>query len=455
MVRVAFPVLLALFLIKPVVGQPVIVRPDPVIERLVDRVSADTLEANIRRLASFGTRHTLSSTASDTFGIGAARRWIKATMERYAAAGGGRMEVSFDAFLYEADERRIDRDVVLKNVVARLPGVDPADDRIFLVSGHYDSRATGIMDSTGYAPGASDDASGTAAAMEMARVLAGERFPATLLFVTFAGEEQGLLGSTHMAELADSLGWNLAGMITLDIVGNTLGDDGTKDNRTVRVFSEGVPVAETELEARMRRAVGGENDSPSRQLARYLKEVGERYVPNMNVKLIYRRDRFLRGGDHTPFNERGFAAVRMTEPSEAFTRQHQDVREEEGTAYGDVPDRVDYSYVADVTRLNLAALVNLASAPPAPVTAGISARELTTDTTLEWQPADAALNRNAGYYVLLRDTIAPLWERKIFVGDVTSHTLKGISKDDHFFGVQAVDAAGHESVIVFPKPLFR
>ncbi|GIV61483.1 MAG: aminopeptidase [Rhodothermaceae bacterium] len=447
--------LLLLGLACPLAGTAqVIVRPDPYITRLVEAVSPDSIEYTVRRLAAFGTRHTLSTTRSDSVGIGGARRWIRRTLERYAAAGGGRMEVTFDAFLYRADGRRIDRDVVMKNVVARLPGTDPNDDRIFIVSGHYDSRVSDIMDSTSYAPGASDDASGTAAVMEMARVLAGEAFPATLIFLAVPGEEQGLLGARHFAERADSLGWNVAGMITLDIVGNTLGDNGTKDNRTVRLFSEGVPVVETEREAALRRAVGGENDSPARQLARYLKEVGERYVPYMNVRLIYRRDRFLRGGDHTAFSERGFAAVRMTEPNEAFTRQHQDVRTEGGIAYGDVPDMVDYGYIADVARINLAGLVNLAMAPPPPRQVGIWAQGLSVDTRLVWEPP-ASTERVAGYYVLVRETTAPVWEKKIFVGNVTDVTLEGVSKDDYFFGVQAVDAAGHESEIVFPRPIFR
>lgn len=444
--------LAALFLAAPAAAQPLLQRPDPYILGLVDRVSTDSIEHNIRRLAGFGTRHTMSETASETEGIGAARRWIRRTLERYA--GGGRMEVEFDAFIVPADGRRIDRDVELKNVVARLPGTDPNDDRIFLISGHYDSRASGTMDSTSYAPGASDDASGTAAVMEIARVLARESFPATLMFTAVAGEEQGLFGAEHLALLADSLGWNVAGMITLDIVGNTEGDNGVKDNRTIRLFSEGVPTVESELQARLRRSIGGENDSPSRQFARYLEEVGERYVPQMDVKLIFRRDRFLRGGDHIAFTDRGFTAVRMTEPNEAFTRQHQDVRVEDGIAYGDVPDRVDYPYVADVTRLNLAALANLALAPPAPPQAGIAVYGLSTDTRLEWT-APAAADRVAGYYVLVRETTAPTWERKIFVGDATSFSLEGFSKDDYFFGVQSVDAEGHESTIVFPTPLFR
>ncbi|CAM3382119.1 M28 family metallopeptidase [Rhodothermus bifroesti] len=437
-------------------AQPVALHPDPRIQQLLKRVSVDTIEANIRQLVAFGTRHTLSPADNDTFGIGAARRWIKRTLERYAAAGGGRMEVFLDSFWYGPDGRRVDRRVEIANVIARLPGTDPQDDRIFIVSGHYDSRSSHVMDSLSYAPGASDDASGTAAVMEMARVLASERFPATLLFVAMAAEEQGLIGARHLAAQADSLGWNVAGMFTLDIVGNTEGDNGVRDNRTVRVFSEGVPSAETPEAARLRQAIGGENDSPSRQLARYLQEIGMCYVPELQVKMIFRRDRFLRGGDHIPFNERGFAAVRLTEPHEAYTRQHQDVRVENGIAYGDVPDRVDFDYVARVTRLMTAALANLALAPPPPTAAYIDARELSVDTQLLWEPPKAGRERLAGYYVLVRETTAPQWQHKWFVpATETSYTFKGLSKDDYFFGIQSVDHAGHESLVQFPRPRFQ
>lgn len=429
-------------------------RPDPQIVAYVDAVSVDTVEAYIRRLAAFGTRHTLSDTLSPTRGIGAARRWIYETMARNAREGGGRMEVFYNGYLQDDDHRRIDRPVEIRNVVARLPGTDPADDRVFVISGHYDSRASDVMDATSDAPGASDDASGTAAVMEIARVLADARFPATLVFAAVAGEEQGLLGARHLAATADSLGWNVAGMITLDIVGNTTGGNGTKDNRTIRLFSEGTPAAETEPEAALRRAVGGENDSPSRQLARYIEQVGERYLPLMDVKLIYRRDRFLRGGDHIAFNERGYAAVRMSEANEAYERQHQDVRVEDGIAYGDVPEFVDFAYAADVARVNLAALANLASAPPPPDSVGIDARELSVDTRLTWQPPRAGADRVAGYYVLVRETTAPQWERRLFVENATEITLEGISKDDYVFGVQSVDAAGHESRIILPTPFF-
>jgi hypothetical protein len=438
-----------------VYAQPAVVRTDPRIERALERVNADTIEANIRRLAEFGTRHTLSPADNDTFGIGASRRWILREFERYSQEQGGRMEAYFDEFRYGPDGRRIDREVTMKNVIARLPGTNPQDDRIFIVSGHYDSRVIDIMDSLSYSPGASDDASGTVATMEMARVLAGERFPATILFVATIAEEQGLIGARHLAEQARANGWNVAGMLTMDIIGNTLGDDGTRDNRTVRIFSEGVPSSETEQQANLRRSVGGEVDSPSRQFARYMKEVGERYQPRMNGRLIYRRDRFLRGGDHIPFNELGYSGIRFTEPYEAYTRQHQDVRTAGGIQYGDVPDMVDFAYVADVTRFVMAGIMNLALAPPPPRNAGIMARGLDVHTTVAWDPPAGRADDVAGYYVLVRETTSPTWARKFWVGNTTEYRLEGFSKDDYFFAVQSVSRDGHESEIAFTLPRYR
>jgi hypothetical protein len=432
-------------------AQPVTLRPDPALAAYLTQVSPDTLEATVRRLASFGTRHTFSDQTSETRGIGAAGRWIERQMRRYAALPGARLDVSLERFT-QPPTPRTPRPVMLTNVLARLPGTDPADTRIFLVSGHYDSRASGGLDADADAPGANDDASGTAAVMEMARVLAAARFPATLIFAAFSGEEQGLLGARHLAAVADSAGWNLAGMITLDIVGNTTGGAGIKDNRTIRVFSEGTPQLESEAARNTRYAIGGENDSQARQLARYLEEVGERYEPQADVKLIYRRDRFLRGGDHTAFSERGFAAVRMTEPNEDFSRQHQNVRTENGRPYGDLPENVDYDYVARVTRVNMAGLMNLASAPPPPQNVGIVNSELGYDTTLRWAAPESA-GRVAGYYVLIRETTASRWEQKLIVGNVTEVTLPNISKDNYFFAVQSVDAEGHESEIIWPRPV--
>ncbi|SDK31503.1 Peptidase family M28 [Catalinimonas alkaloidigena] len=442
--------LLLLFLSFSGYAQTAIVRQDPAIQKMVEDVSAENIEAIVRKLVSFGTRHTLSDTTSKKRGIGAARAWIKSEMERYATASNGRLQVTYDAFVQPADGRRVPQPTTLKNVLATLKGTDPNDPRIYIVSGHYDSRASDVMDAKIEAPGANDDASGTAVAMELARVMSQRSFPATIIFVAMVGEEQGLYGATHLAERAREEGWHVDAMITNDIVGNSYGmETGLKDNRSVRVFSEGVPAAETEESARIRTSVGGENDSPAREVARYMKEVGERYVPQLDVKLIYRRDRYLRGGDHTPFSREGFAAVRVTEMNEDFTRQHQDIRTEEGVDYGDLPDFVDYDYTQKVARMNLATLANLASAPGAPQQVGIVTANLTNRTTLRWEAPEG--KAPAGYYVLMRETTSPFWEQKFYVTG-TEDTLD-YSKDNYFFAVQSVDAAGHESLPVFPNPM--
>ena len=353
--------------------------------------------------------------------------------------------------MVEADGRRIPQRVEMKNVLARLPGHDPNDTRVLIVSGHYDSRASDPLDAKSAAPGANDDASGTAVIMELARVMSTRSCPATIIFVAVAGEEQGLYGAAHLAQRAQEEKWNVVAMITNDIVGNTLSSEtNLRDNTRVRVFSEGVPVVEEEAGARLRQAIGSENDGPARQFARYIKEVGERYVDHMHVTLIYRRDRFLRGGDHTPFSRLGFTAVRMTEMNEDFTHQHQNVRLENSVQYGDLPEFVDYAYVAQVARVNLAVLANLASAPVAPDSVVILTKELTNKTTLRWK-ASALGKAPASYRILLRETTSAYWQSKFDVGNVTTHTLP-YSKDNFIFAVQAVSASGHESVPVLPLP---
>jgi acetylornithine deacetylase/succinyl-diaminopimelate desuccinylase-like protein len=429
-------------------SQTAIVRQDPLISQMVDEVSAKNIEATIRKLVSFNTRHTLSDTLSKKTGIGAARNWIKAEMEQYARESGGRLKVEFDTFTQPADGRRVTSPTVMKNVLAILPGTDPADNRIYIVAGHYDSRASDVLDSKITAPGANDDASGTAAAMELARVMSKQKFNCTVIFVAMVGEEQGLYGSTNLAKKAKELNWNVAGMITNDIVGNTYGmETGLKDNRSVRVFSEGVPAGETSQAAAARASTGTENDNAARQFARYLKEVGERYVDQLDVKLIYRRDRYLRGGDHTPFSQQGFSAIRITEMNENFERQHQDLRTENGINYGDTPEFVDYSYTQKVARLNLATLANLALAPQQPENVGIITSGLTNRTALKWEAPKG--EKPTGYFVVMRETSSPVWEKKFFVTG-TQSTLN-YSKDNYFFGVQAVDADGHESMVVIPK----
>jgi hypothetical protein len=427
-----------------------IVKQDVGIKQMVDEVSSKNIEATIRKLVSFKSRHTLSDTTSKTTGSGAARNWIKTEMEKYAAQSNGRMTVQFDTFT-QPKSQRVDKPIKLKNVLAILKGTDPNDTRVYLVSGHYDSRINDVMDANGVEPGANDDASGTALSMELARVMAKRSFPATIIFMTVVGEEQGLYGSGNVAKRAKAENWNVDAMLNNDIVGNTYGmETDLKDNRSVRVFSDGVPTAATDKQVAALKSLGGENDSPSRQLARYTKEIGERYVDQLDVKLIYRRDRYLRGGDHLPFLEQGFTAVRFTEMNENFNRQHQNIRTENGVEYGDLPDFVDFNYVQKVARMNLSVLANLASAPAEPQNAGIITSDLTNKTKLKWE-TPATGKKPAGYYVLMRETISPYWEKKFYVTDTTA-TLN-YSKDNYFFAVQSVDAEGHESLPVFPKPV--
>jgi hypothetical protein len=428
------------------------VKQDAAINKMVDEVSSKNIEASIRKLVTFKSRHTLSDTTSKTEGSGSARNWIKAEMTKYAAGSGGRMTVQFDTFT-QPKGNRIDKPVHLKNVLAILKGTDPKDTRIYMVSGHYDSRINDVMDANGVEPGANDDASGTAVSMELARVMSKRSFPSTIIFMSVVGEEQGLYGSTNVAKRAKAENWNIDAMLNNDIVGNTHGmETDLKDNRSVRVFSEGVPsiAAGNEKMVAGLIALGGENDSPSRELARYIKEIGERYVDQLDVKLIYRRDRYLRGGDHVPFLQQGFTAVRFTEMNEDFNRQHQNVRTENGVDYGDLPDFVDFNYVQKVARMNLSVLANLALAPAEPQNVGLVTSGLTNKTMLKWDTPKTG-KKPAGYYVLMRETSSPVWETKFFVTDVTA-TL-AYSKDNYLFAVQSVDADGHESLPVFPKPV--
>ena len=427
---------------------------------MVDEVSSKNIEAIVRKLVSFKTRNTLSDTTSKTEGIGAARNWIKAEMEKYAAASNGRMKVEFDTFT-QPTGGRINKPTVLKNVLAILKGTDPTDTRVYVVSGHYDSRVTDVMNANSVEPGAVDDASGTAVSMEICRVMATRSFPATVIFMAVPGEEQGLNGSAHIAKRAKDEHWNIDAMLNNDIVGNTHGQDNDlKDNTHVRVFSEGIPSIDAVLRGDTTRKVaaaisalignGGENDSPSRQLARYTKETAERYVDQLDVKLVYRRDRFLRGGDQTSFQLQGFTAVRLTEMNEDFTHQHQDLRTEKGIVYGDLPEFADYNYIQKVARMNLSVLANLASAPAAPESVGVTTSGLTNNTTLKWQTPKIG-KKPAGYYILMRETTSPFWERKTFV--TGNETTLDYSKDNYFFAVQSVDADGHESLPIYPKPV--
>ena len=427
-----------------------IVKRDTDISKMIANVSEFNIQELVERLVNFNTRHTLSDTTDDLTGIGAARNWIKSEFETYAKKSNGRMSVAFDTFI-TPKSRRIPQPTILKNVVATLKGTDLNDDRIILVSGHYDSRVSNSMNAEDFAPGANDDASGTAATMELARVMATYKFPMTIKFIAVAGEEQGLLGSTNLAKLAKRDSLNIIAMITNDIVGNSQSSEtNVKNNNQVRVFSEGVPVAETERQARLRKSTGSENDGSARQFARYIKEIGERYVDQLNVKLIYRRDRYLRGGDHTPFSREGFTAVRITEMNENYNHQHQDVRKENGIKYGDLPEFVDFKYIQKITRMNLASIANLAKSPSAPDSVGIVVSRLTNSTTLKWKlPKQSYLD---GVYILIRETTSSLWERKIYVGKVEEVTLP-YSKDNYLFAVQSVSKTGNESLPVIPMPV--
>lgn len=426
------------------------VRSNQQIVRLVQEIDARNIERSIRKLVSFGTRNTLSMQDDPNRGIGAARDLLFSEFSKAAESSGGRMTVEKQTF----EQPKVDRVAVptmITNIVATLKGTQPeSGGRTYVVSGHYDSMCTRPVDAKCDAPGANDDASGTAAVLEMARVMAKHKFDATIIFMAVAGEEQGLLGSTYFAEQAKQKGMDVEAMFTNDIIGNSLGGNGVRDRHTVRVFSEGVPSNESPAEANVRRGVGGENDSASRQLARFIKETAGRYVPGMRVMLVYRRDRYLRGGDHRPFLERGFAAVRFTETHEDYRHQHQNVRQENGVQYGDLPEFVDFTYVADVARVNAASLAMLALAPARPKNVVVVTARLTNDTDLKW---DANKEPDlAGYEIVWRDTTSPVWTNARAVGNVTSYTMKGISKDNFFFGVRTLDKQGNRSPVSFPRP---
>ncbi len=380
-------------------------------------------------------------------GIGAAREWIKSEFERYSRDCGGCLEVKTDSFT-EQPADRIPKPTIITNVYAVLKGSDPENaKRIVLVTGHYDSRNSDTLDTTGVAPGANDDGSGTSVSLECARVLSKLKFPATIIFLTVAGEEQGLNGSHHFAQMAKSEGWNIEAVLNNDIVG---GDrNSQQDPSVVRVFSEGVPIAATDAELKLIRNLGGESDSPSRQIARYVGEVGRTYEIGLKPMLVFRLDRYLRSGDHISFNQQGFAAVRFTEYREGYHHQHQNVRTENGIEYGDVPKFVNFDYVANVSRLNAATLASLASAPAPPDKVRLVTKELENDSTLTWEPSPGS--RTDAYEVLWRATTSAEWEHTQPVGNVTKTTLP-ISKDNVIFAVRAVDKEGHRSLPVVPLP---
>ena len=427
------------------------VQRDPAIAQMVEQVSADSLKAHVEKLVSFGTRQTLSGTQGKR-GIVPAREWILKKFQEDGKSSGGRLTSTIDTWTLQPDGRRIDKAVEMGNVMATLKGDDPADNRIFLVSGHMDSRVSNVMNSTDDAPGANDDGSGTAAVIELVRIMSKQAFPATIIFVTVAGEEQGLLGADHLAQRAVDEKWNLEALLNNDIMGsNNSHDTHLINNTIVRVFSEGLSGFETDKTAASVRQYGLENDGKSRTLARYVKEVGERYVDHLEVRMIYRNDRYLRGGDHTPFVNRAFAAVRITEMNENFQHQHQDLRTENGVVYGDKVEYMDFEYLRKNTAMNLANLGNLAKSPMQPQNVTMDVRSLSNTTKLYWQAPKTG--KVKGYYILMRETHWPTWQKKIFTDKLGAELP--YSKDNYFFAVQAVSEDGNESLPVIPKPGMR
>ena len=414
----------------------------PLLHEIAGRVSADELHATIAQLVGFGTRHTLSDTKSARRGIGAARRWVKSRFEAFSKACGGCLEIVTPAQTFTG--KRIPQPAEVMDVVAIQRGTaDP--DRVIVITGHLDSRRTDVMDAKGDAPGANDDGSGTAALIEAARVLSRYRFRATLVYAALSGEEQGLYGGKVLADYAKQQHWQVETDLNNDIVGNSHGQDGVVDNTVVRVFSEGTRSNETLEQAKYRRYHGGEVDSPSRNVARYMQALAGAYLTNFRVAMVYRTDRYGRGGDQVPFLEAGFPAVRVTEAHENYTRQHQDIRVENGIHYGDTLDGVDFAYLAQVARLNAITMASLANAPAPPTGIEIEGA-VKSDTTIKWRPVAGA----ASYRVWWRDTLAPQWQKSYAAGAATTLTLKDIVIDDGFFGVSAVSADGFASPVTFP-----
>lgn len=419
-----------------------------VLRDIQQQVSAARLKQDVAKLVSFGTRHTLSETKSDTHGIGAARRWIKAEFDKISLECGGCLEVVYQRKTFSG-EKRIPHPTEVVNVVAIQRGkIDP--NRYIVMSGDIDSRVSDPLNFTDDSPGANDNASGVAGVIETARVLSKYKFDGTVVYAALSGEEQGLFGGKIMAEIAKQEKWRVEGVINNDMIGNIAGINGVINNTTARVFSEGVRYVETAEEARRRRFTGGEVDSPSRNLARYIDKVADDYIPNLDVMMVYRLDRFGRGGHHRPFNEVGFPAVRIMETNEHYDRQHQDIRTENGREYGDVLSGVDFDFNAKLTSLNAVTLASLAWAPAPPANVKISGA-VEPSTTLSWAKPTGKMAENlAGYRVHWRLTTEPTWTKSRYVGDVSEFELKNIVIDNYFFGVSSVAKDGFESPVVFP-----
>lgn len=417
---------------------------------IIDEVSSERLEKDVTILTSFGTRHTLSDTVSDTRGIGAARRWIKQEFDQISKDCNNCLEVFYQKDLVKAGTNaRIPFDVWVVNVVAIQRGTKYPN-RFVIMSGDIDSRVTDPNDYTSDSPGANDNATGMAGAMEAARVLSKYKFENSIIYTGLSGEEQGLFGGAGLANYAKEQGWEIIGVLNNDMIGNIEGVNGVVSNRDFRIFSEPVPPTETERERNMRRFYGGEVDGISRQLARYVHKTTQTYMPEMNPMLVYRLDRFGRGGHHRPFNDAGFAGIRIMESHENYYRQHENIRMENGIAYGDVIEYVDFDYAAKLTAVNAIAMASLAWAPPTPTNVTIGGI-VEPSAKLKWDKVEGAV----GYKIYWRDTTSPTWDHSRYVGDVSEFTLEGIVIDNYFFGVAAVGKDGHESVVVFPGGAFR
>ena len=418
---------------------------------IIEAVSANRIITDVETLANFGTRHTLSDTLSETRGIGAARRWIKKSFTQISADCGNCLEVFEQKNMFKADGRRLTRDVWINNIVAIQRGsVHP--NRFVIMSGDIDSRVSDPNNFTSDSPGANDNATGMAGAIEAARVLSKYRFANSIVYVGLSGEEQGLYGGKGLAQYALDNNWEIIGVLNNDMIGNIEGVDGVIDNRGFRIFSEPTPVTETERARKQRRFYGGEVDGISRQLARYVHKTTQTYMPEMNPMLIYRLDRFGRGGHHRPFNDVGFAGIRIMEAHENYNRQHQDIRNENGIAYGDVLSGVNAAYAAKLTAVNAISLAALAWAPPAPKEVAIGG-VVAPSTRLEWVASESP--NTAGYVVYWRDTTSPTWQYSKYVGNKTHTTLDGIVLDNYLFGVAAVGTDGHQSTVVFPSKVLR
>ncbi len=440
--------IVSLLLVAATAFSQTIIQKDPLIEKMVKEVAADSLQSYIKSMVSFGTRSTISTQTDPKKGIGASRLWVLSKFNEFAKQSAGRLTAIIDTTTLPADGKRVDAALLLGNVVATLKGSDPNDNRLFLISGHLDSRRSNVMDKTGDAPGANDDGSGVAAVIECARIMSKQSFPATIIFIAVSGEEQGLLGANYMAGKLKKENSNLEAVLNNDIMGsNNSSETNIIDNTRIRVFSEGLPAYELDAKTAANiRQLGLENDGKARQLARYVKETGERYVDNLEVVMVYRNDRFLRGGDHTPYVMNGFTAVRITEMNENYNHQHQDVRKENGIQYGDLTEFMDFEYLRKNTAMNLACLANLAKSPSLPQEVKVDVKKLDNYTVLSW--AQPKTGKCKGFYVLMRETTSAVWQKKFFTAQ-TSISLP-YSKDNYFFAVQSVSEEGNEGLAVVP-----